>query len=328
MLHGPIDVARLITDLAPSLKVAILSRPQVAWGLVPILKEFAPNTKIIYDTVDLHFLRERRRAEIEGDGEAARSAERYYDMEIWLTRVSDAVLVVSETERDLLAAEAPGASIHVIPTIHQSQGPGLSYDKRKGLLFVGSFNHPPNRDAVEWLNSEILPIVHRSLPDISTYIVGSNPTDEINAMAGHGVEILGWVRDLGSLYAQTRLFLAPLRFGAGIRGKIGESAAYGLPVVSTTLGAEGLKLQPETDIIVADGADAFANAIIRAYNDAELWSRLANNSHRAIASQCSPSVVQNQLARALDELGINQQLTSADPLQSVTSEAHAEVGTS
>jgi glycosyltransferase involved in cell wall biosynthesis len=267
------------------------------------LRELSPDTKIIYDTVDLHFLRERRRAEIEDAGEASRSAKRHYEMELWLVRVSDAVFVVSETERDLLAEEAPGASIFVIPTIHQGQDPGLSYEERSGLLFVGSFNHPPNRDAVEWLIGEVLPIVHESLPDVATYIVGSNPTDEINALAADGVEVLGWVPDLRSLYARTRVFVAPLRYGAGIRGKIGESAAYGLPVVSTSLGAEGLKLQPELEILVADGAEAFAAAIVRSYNDPDLWGGLARNSRRAIASQCSPAVVRGQLEGALDDLG-------------------------
>jgi glycosyltransferase involved in cell wall biosynthesis len=140
---------------------------------------------------------------------------------------------------------------------------------------------------------------------VPTYIVGSNPTDEIIALGRDGVEILGWVPDLASLYAQTRLFVAPLRYGAGIRGKIGESAANGLPVVSTSIGAEGLKLEPELDILVGDGPEAFAASIVRAYNDPALWLTLANNSHRAIASQCSPSVVQGQLARALADLGVN-----------------------
>ncbi len=110
--------------------------------------------------------------------------------------------------------------------------------------------------------------------------------------------------DLGQLYARTRLFVAPLRYGAGIRGKIGESAAYGLPVVSTSLGVEGLKLQPEAEILVADGAQAFAEAIIRAYNDPELWAQLSEGSRRAIASQCGPVVVREQLARALVDLEV------------------------
>ncbi len=107
VLHGGIDQTSCIAEWAPDLKVAILSRPNVAWGLVPLLREFSPDTKIIYDTVDLHFVRERRRAEIENAEEAGRNSTRYYDMELSLARVSDAVFVVSEAERDLLAAEAP-----------------------------------------------------------------------------------------------------------------------------------------------------------------------------------------------------------------------------
>jgi len=286
------------------LRVAILSRPNVAWSYLPMLREFAPDAKIIYDTVDLHFVRERRRAEIEDAEEAGKNSRRYYDMELSLTRVSDAVLVVSDAEHDLLEAEAPGACIYVIPTIHESQDLGLPYDEREGLLFVGSFNHPPNRDAVEWLTSEVLPIVRQSLPGVPTYIAGSNPTDEIKALGGHGIEVLGWVRDLGQLYARARLFVAPLRYGAGIRGKIGESAAHGLPVVSTSLGVEGLNLQPDVEILVADGALAFAEAIIRGYNDQALWTQLSDSSRLAIAAQCGPTVVRDQLARALADLEV------------------------
>jgi glycosyltransferase involved in cell wall biosynthesis len=191
----------------------------------------------------------------------------------------------------------------VISNIHQSQSAGLPFEEREGLLFVGSFNHPPNRDAVDWLMKDILPIVRRSLPDAPTFIVGSNPTPEVKAFADGDVEILGWVKDLSSLYARARLFVAPLRYGAGIKGKIGESAAYGLPVVSTSIGAEGLELRPEHEIVVADGTEAFAAAIVRLYNDPELWHEIASKSPRAIASQCSPAVVQRQLVQALHDLG-------------------------
>jgi GT2 family glycosyltransferase len=312
VLHGPLHMPTLVAELAPDLRVAILSRPQVAWGLLPALREFAPNTKIIYDTVDLHFLRERRRAEIEKEGTASPNAKRYYEMELSLVRMADTVFVVSEVERAVLAAEAPEASIYVIPTIHQSEHPGLTFDEREGLLFVGSFNHPPNCDAAEWLKWEILPIVRRSLPDVPIYIVGSNPTGNIQALAGDGVEILGWVPDLGPLYARTRLFVAPLRYGAGIRGKIGESAAHGLPVISTTLGAEGLKLRPELEILIADDSEAFAETIVRAYNNPTLWWNLATNSREAIATQCSPLVVEEELARALEDLTESEWSTSPD----------------
>jgi GT2 family glycosyltransferase/glycosyltransferase involved in cell wall biosynthesis len=310
VLHGPLHMPTLIAELAPDLRVAILSRPQVAWGVLPALRELAPDTKIIYDTVDLHFLRERRRAEIEKEGTASPNAKRYYEMELSLVRMADTVFVVSEVERAVLAAEAPDASIYVIPTIHQNEHPGLTFDEREGLLFVGSFNHPPNCDAAAWLKWEILPIVRRSLPDVPIYIVGSNPTGDIKALAGDGVEILGWVPDLGPLYARSRLFVAPLRYGAGIRGKIGESAAHGLPVVSTTLGAEGLKLRPELEILIADDAEAFAETIVRAYNNPTLWWNLAANSREAIALQCSPLVVEQELARALEELSQSEWSTS------------------
>jgi glycosyltransferase involved in cell wall biosynthesis len=276
----------------------------VAWGVVPTLRELAPEAKIIYDTVDLHFLRERRRAVVEVDDEATRMAEHYRELELWLANATDATFVVSDVERDLLLQEAPDTRVYVVPTIHRNQQPGGGMLDRDGLLFVGSFNHPPNRDAVEWLTAEILPIVRKSLPEIPMFIVGSNPTEEISRLDGDGIHVLGWVPDLRHLYRRTRLFVAPLRYGAGIRGKIGESAAFGLPVVSTTIGAEGLNLTSGESIVLADTAEDFAAAIVQTYQDQARWPMIASGARRAIALQCSPGMIRHRLAEALEDIGV------------------------
>jgi len=304
VLHGHVDVTNVIEQLSTNLSLAILSRPNVAWGLLPTLRELSQNTKIIYDTVDLHFLREQRRAELDSNTEASRLSNHFHELELWLTNASDATFVVSDVERSLLLQELPDASIHVIPTIHREQHPGKKFAERDGILFVGGFNHPPNRDAVEWLTQDILPIVRKDLPNIEVSIVGSNPTDEIRKLAGEGVNILGWVADLEPLYANARLVVAPLRYGAGIKGKIGEAASYGVPVITTHVGAEGLHFVPNEAIVIANETEAFAKAIIDAYQDPTLWTKLAKNARISIARQCSPVVIKRQLAQVLKEFGI------------------------
>jgi GT2 family glycosyltransferase/SAM-dependent methyltransferase/glycosyltransferase involved in cell wall biosynthesis len=304
VLYGPLDERKLLRELAPALQVAILSRPEPAWRWQPMIRQICPEAKIIYDTVDLHFLREGRRAEIEADPIVARAAARYHGMEISLARVADATLVVSDTERQVLQDELPGLQVYVVPNVHGEEHMGRPFEDRKGILFVGSFPHLPNRDAAQWLAEEIMPLVCLQDPDIPAYIVGSEPTEEIMALASDNVRVLGWVPDLESLYEHVRLSVAPLRYGAGVKGKVGESMAHGLPVVTTRLGAEGMGLEHESDVLIADSAQAFAAEILRAYHDVELWTRLATNGRCTIARDSSPSAIRSSLAAILEEIGV------------------------
>jgi GT2 family glycosyltransferase/SAM-dependent methyltransferase/glycosyltransferase involved in cell wall biosynthesis len=311
VLYGPLDDRKLLRELAPALDVAILSRPDPTWRWQPLVRELCPETKIIYDTVDLHFLREARRAEIEADPLVARAAVRYHDMELSLARIADATLVVSAAERDVLFDEDPEIQVHVVPNIHGEEHTGRPFEERKGVLFVGSFPHHPNRDAVHWLVEEIMPLVRLEDPEILTYVVGSSPTEDILALESESVRILGWVPDLTNLLEHSRLSVAPLRYGAGVKGKVGESMAHGLPVVTTRLGAEGMGLEHEHDVLVADGAQGFANEILRAYHDADLWTRLAVNGRRTIARDSSPFAIRASLAKILEEIGVKVKLPDA-----------------
>jgi GT2 family glycosyltransferase/glycosyltransferase involved in cell wall biosynthesis len=311
VLYGPLDERELLRELAPALDVAFLSRPEPTWKWEPLVREICPESKIIYDTVDLHFLREARRAEIEADPAVARAAARYHGMEISLARIADATLVVSIAERDVLKEEDPDIRVHVVPNIHGEEHSGRPFEQRKGLLFVGSFPHHPNRDAAHWLVEEIMPLVRLQDPDICAYIVGSSPTEDIKALESENVRVLGWVPDLTNLLEHSRVSVAPLRYGAGVKGKVGESMAHGLPVVTTRLGAEGMGLEHEHDVLVADDAQSFAAEILRAYHDGDLWARLAANGRRTIARDSSPFAIRATLAKILEEIGVKVRLPDA-----------------
>ena len=147
--------------------------------------------------------------------------------------------------------------------------------------------------------------------EIFAYVVGSSPTEEILALESENVRILGWVPDLTNLLEHARLSVAPLRYGAGVKGKVGESMAHGLPVVTTRLGAEGMGLEHQHDVLVADGAQAFTNEILRAYHDADLWTRLAVNGRRTIAKDSSPYAIRASLAKILEDIGVKVRLPDA-----------------
>jgi glycosyltransferase involved in cell wall biosynthesis len=145
------------------------------------------------------------------------------------------------------------------------------------LLFIGGFRHMPNVDAIEWFVAEVWPLVRARLPALTLTVVGSLMPDRIKAINGPGINNLGYVADVESLIAKARISLAPMRYGAGVKGKVNQAMAHGLPVVATSVAAEGMSLRPGIDLLVADEPLAFADAIVRLYGDEALWQSLAEN---------------------------------------------------
>jgi GT2 family glycosyltransferase/glycosyltransferase involved in cell wall biosynthesis/SAM-dependent methyltransferase len=304
VLTGAHDLRQFLEETRITLRLAIMCRPEPAWAYLPQIRELAPDTKVVYDTVDLHFLRLQREAQLLGDGQLARRAQRLHDVETSLMRCADAAFVVSDAERDRILGESGTSPVHVIPNIHRSWGRGREFDERDGLLFVGSFPHPPNVDAARWLVQEIVPMIRRDLHDVRVSIVGSQPPEEILDLARYGVGVLGWVPDLTELYSSSRVFVAPLRYGAGMKGKVGESLAAGLPVVTTSIGAEGMELRDGEDVLVADTAEDLAKAVVRVYREPLLWSRLSTAGRASVQLRYSPDAVRSLLAGALHSLGL------------------------
>jgi GT2 family glycosyltransferase/glycosyltransferase involved in cell wall biosynthesis len=259
----------------PRFDAIIVSRHYILSPLLPMLRKLAPQARIVFDSVDLHFLREQREAEHARDGAAARAAARTRDTELALMRGADLTWVVSEYERDLLAQIDPALPIAVVSNVHRIVADTPAFEARSDLVFVGSFRHPPNVDAANRLVREILPLVQRQDPGIRLHLVGADAPESVLALGQHaGVQFHGHVPDLDALLDRCRLSVAPLRYGAGIKGKINQSLARGLPVVATSCAVEGMFLGDGEDVLVADGAEPFAAAIVRLHGDAHLWQRL------------------------------------------------------
>jgi GT2 family glycosyltransferase/glycosyltransferase involved in cell wall biosynthesis len=303
VLGGPGELDPYIEQVGSALKVVIFSRPTVAWANYPMIRTLVPDAPIVYDTVDLHYLRERGRAAVEESLAAKKSADFHYDMELTLARLCDQTWTVTQEEKDALLVEEPDLQVAVIPNVHQEEPPGLPFEQRQGLLFIGNYSHPPNRDAARWLVEEILPLVRVHIPDMRLHLVGSSPTPEITALAGDGVIVDGWVPSVDELYRRVRLAVVPLRFGAGMKGKVGESLAYGVPVVTTVIGAQGMELRHGQEALIAEDAAELAKAIVEAYGNRELWTRLAKNGSELISATSSPGSVRQTLKQTLADLG-------------------------
>ncbi|MFY9808925.1 MAG: glycosyltransferase [Pseudonocardiaceae bacterium] len=303
------DAARqeaFLREAGAALRLAVLSRPQVGWKLLEELRMLAPHCLVSYDTVDVHFLRLQRHAELAaatGDeatatalaGKAAASRE----LELGLVRATDLTLVVSEHEQTLLRSLVPEADVRVLSNIHHPACEVPGPQGRTGLLFVGSFDHLPNRDAAAWMAREVLPLVHRRHPDAVLHVVGSNPSPDVLELADDTVEVHGWVADLVPLHRRCRLSVAPLRFGAGVKGKVGESMAAGLPTVCTPVAAEGMNLVDGQHVLVAADAAGFADHVVALLDDDALWCTLSEAGASAITDRFGPDVARATLQKML-----------------------------
>lgn len=268
--------------------VAMICRYHLARECLPLLRRFAPRARCVFDTVDLHYVRERRGAELAGDAALLRAAERTRMQELATVAAADLTLVVSETERALLREAAPTAPVALLSNLHAVAGPGQAFTQRRDLLFVGGFRHPPNVDAVAWCVEEILPRVLARKPELTLHIVGADAPPRIAALGARpGVRLHGHVPDLTPFLDGCRIALAPLRFGAGVKGKINQSMAHGQPVVATACAVEAMHLRDGEDVLVADSAEAFAAAVLRLYDDAALWQALAANGLENVARHFS-----------------------------------------
>ncbi|MFS8407665.1 glycosyltransferase [Xanthomonas campestris pv. campestris] len=267
----------------------LLVRHHVAHACLPLLKRYAPQARTLFDTVDLHYLRERRGAELASDANLLRSAERTRLRELEIMAATDVTVLVSAAEQAQLHADAPQIRTALLSNLHEVAGSGQPFAQRRDLVFVGGFRHPPNVDAVQWFISAIFPLVRAQLPDVVFHCIGADVPAALQLLADEtpGVQLHGHVPDLVPYMDTLRIAVAPLRFGAGVKGKINLSMAHGQPVVGTTCAVEGMHLHDGEDVCVADKADAFAAAIVRLYQDAALWQRLADNGLRNVAQHFS-----------------------------------------
>jgi GT2 family glycosyltransferase len=275
----------------------ILSRHYVAASYVGLVRLYAPRAKLVFDTVDLHYLREQRAAELEGRADLARHAAATRAQELKLIRECDITLVVSPAERELLARDAPGARVEVLSNVHEVYGSRAEFGARKDLVFVGGFQHPPNTDAVTWFVHDVFPRVRAVLPDCKFHVIGSKVPPSILALADDRVIVHGYVEDIAPYMDGCRVSVAPLRYGAGVKGKVNMAMSYGLPVVATPVAVEGMHVAAGADVLVAEDAEAFADEVIRLYGDEELWNRLSANGLANVALHFSFGAARSAIAR-------------------------------
>ncbi|MCS6857995.1 MAG: glycosyltransferase, partial [Sandaracinaceae bacterium] len=284
-----------------SLDLLILCRARVADRALPWAKQYAPQAKCLFYTVDLHHLREEREGIVRSRPLYLLKARDTRMRELRAIRESDFTVVLSESERAYLKRTVPDAKVFVWPLLRQTPGRLAPREGRSGVLFVGGFRHRPNVDAVDWLLREIWPIVRRLHPGMVLHIVGSEMPASIQKIALPDVQVHGHIPNLIPLYASVRLTVAPLRYGAGLKGKVAESLSYGVPCVSTSIGIEGSGLVHGVHLLVADSAEEFARSIVRLALDDNLWDQLSESGFEFARTHYSLESHRKRLQAFLDE---------------------------
>lgn len=258
-----------------------------------------PGAVAVVDSVDLHFVRELAGAKVRGSEIA--HAESTRERELRLYQSADAVIAASAPDAAILRAEGI-ANVFVVPTVYERRDrPAI--DRQPEILFVGGFRHHPNVDGLLWFTSEIWPLVKTRVPLALLTVVGSTPTPEVLALNRvPGVNVVGYAPEIAPYLDRVAVSIAPLRYGAGMKGKVVEALLSGVPVVSTTEGIRGIAVKPGIDVLVADHPDDFAQAVASLLTDRERADTMGLAGQRTAASLYTSEAVASQVCEMLDRL--------------------------
>ncbi|MCW2265037.1 putative extracellular nuclease/glycosyltransferase involved in cell wall biosynthesis [Gluconobacter cerinus] len=282
-----------------SFDVVYLHREDIATRYMALVRRNQQKAYVLYSVADLHFLRLARQAAVQGRPELMAKANQIRVAEYRAALQADAVLTHSEAEAAQLRKDLPQAIVHVVPWATPAASTSSTSHDRNGVLFIGNYAHAPNSDAVQWLVNDIMPAVWAMDPTITCTLVGAEMPDSIHALASDRIRVLGHVQNLDSVLNQARLNVAPLRFGAGIKGKVLESLSAGVPCIMTPVAAEGLALPDSLRGLVQSTTQDMAQQIV-ALHSAKTLSGIIEAGQTYTSATFSEDAVTTALGMALE----------------------------
>lgn len=296
-----------VRDNSPHIDYFFLSRPLVADDFLGAIRRHT-KAKVLFYGHDVHHLRLRDELRIGADpGKAAEAASiERVERRVWAGL--DVIFYPSRIETsyvaEYVARERLPALVRTMPvfafdTFAETPWEGIA--ARSGVLFVAGFAHRPNIDAARWLVQEVMPIVWGRVPDAKVSLVGSNPAPEVLALDSSRVDVVGFVSDeeLARRYAAARVAVAPLRFGAGMKGKVVEAMRFGVPMVTTSVGMQGLD-DAEPFMPFSDAPAAFADHVVRLLEDDRRWRSTSERQLVFAKANFSTAALRAVLAEAID----------------------------
>lgn len=300
-----------VKDEGKNLDLVILYKGPTAVHYLNIIESFCTKAKFILDTVDVHYLREMREAELLNDERKKAQALHTKSLELEAIRRTDCTLLLSTAEEKLIRTEIPEANLAILPLIREIPGPQGTFSELKDVCFIGGFLHQPNRDAVQYFVQNIWPLVESKLPTVRFRIMGSNVPPDIQALHGGSIVVDGYVEDMRTSFARCRVSVAPLRYGAGLKGKVASSLGFGIPCVATPVAAEGMGDGATIGVEVASDPQDFADRIIRLYNDQEYWTKQSELGLKFVNNEYSIAAIKRRFSNILQNLELPIRLNPA-----------------
>lgn len=269
------DPVEYVMEHGKSVDMFILSRAPTGGKVARQIKKVFPETPIVFDTVDIHHLRMMREFELNRDCDLLNDTQQMKALELDTITLADVTLLVSEYEVDYLRGEIGHFPYLVLPLIYEPYKRLNGFEERKDIAFVGGYRHPPNVDAVKYLVHEVWPSIREKEIGAKLHIIGSHMPPEFEEFASEDVLIVGFVEDLESYFENIRVTIAPLRYGAGVKGKVGNSLRMGVPVIGTPIAYEGMGLLNGKHVVTASSVAEFVEAVEWLYFDSDAWERMS-----------------------------------------------------
>ncbi len=319
---GPLSY---LSNCAPDTHSSVvLCWHECAARYIDSVRHHLPTSKIIIDTVDLHWVREERGIASGTLALSLKEFEAHKANELATYRKADEIWLVTDDERKILQTEIPDCLGRVIPIL--SDGPAAAVQQRPhhNLLFVGNFNHPPNIDAAKRAVTITTALRARTGIDSKLYLVGSNPPDEIRALAtSESIQVTGYVPDLTPYLNSSAAFLAPLTYGAGIKGKILEAIDAGLPIYTTPIGNEGINLIHGHEGFIATSNDEFISVLAQTLQDKPRLASAASQAQRKIQAKTSVALHVPIVRAAFQSPSVTIAIVTYNKKELITSCLHA-----
>jgi glycosyltransferase involved in cell wall biosynthesis len=283
-LPGGKQLGSLLARQGRDYAVVYLTRFHVAEQVLPQVRQYAPQARVLLNLADLHYLRLQREAELLQNQDMRRHAEAIKRREVSVMSKVDMVLTYTEEEATLIMRELRGQiSVQRLPWVdtprpmHRAAVPAVGL--RRDLLFVGAFEHGPNTDAVRWFAAEVMPLVRREVPGVRLRVCGSNAPEVVGHLAADDIVVEGFVPDLSAAFDTCRIFVAPLRFGAGIKGKVAAALCAGVPTIASPVAAEGFVGPGVMGVSsIASTPAQWVEAITLITRDDRVWRQLSRSA--------------------------------------------------
>ena len=277
----------------------------MAQRYIDVIRRAAPQAKIVFCNADLHFLREVRAAIAARNPELMEKAVATREAELDVVRRVDVTLSYTDTEAAVIASHLlDSATVMKCPWVVEPSPHTPPFAGRSGVAFLGSFNHPPNEEAVLYFVNQVMPELRAALPGVKFHIYGSSMPDRVRALACDDVIAEGFAADLADVFDTCRVFVAPLLSGAGIKGKVLGALAAGVPCVVSPLAAEGVGVSAGSEAVVAESVAAWVRAIVGLHEDERRWSEMSARARAFIDNNYSPAVGLARMRAALAAAGI------------------------